>query len=120
MPQPKEKTNTAYFKGFQNKQCEFFPCHTGIRTNEFNCLFCYCPLAWLQCPGPYDVFTDANGQKRKDCSACKLNHDGLEKSWNFIQHWLEHPKQWEGKPQTEQRMKAATPVEHPRKADASD
>ena len=98
MPEPKDITQTSHFKGFSNTSCEFYPCHTGLK-REFNCLFCYCPLAWLQCPGPYEVFTDAKGLKRKDCSNCKLNHDGIEKSWNFIQRWLEKPEPWNGEPQ---------------------
>ena len=116
MPEPKDITKTSHFKGFTNHQCEFFPCHTGVENQEkeFNCLFCYCPLAFLQCPGPYEVFTDKHGMKRKDCSACKLNHDGLERSWKFIQRWLEQPVTWDGSEQTERRLKAAVEVEHPR------
>jgi Zn-finger protein len=116
MPEPKDTTKTAHFKGFTNTKCEFFPCHTGVENPEenFNCLFCYCALAHLECCGPYEVFTDANGIKRKDCSACRLNHDGIEKSWKFIQRWLQDPKPWNGEPQTERRMRAAVHVEHPR------
>ena len=29
---------------FQNRECKYFPCHKGIDEEEFNCLFCYCPL----------------------------------------------------------------------------
>ena len=32
---------------FQHKDCEFFPCHRGLDPEEFNCLFCYCPLYCL-------------------------------------------------------------------------
>ena len=28
----------------QNKECEFFPCHKTDKPEDFNCLFCYCPL----------------------------------------------------------------------------
>ena len=114
MPQPKDTAKGGHFKGFTNRQCEFFPCHGGIDPNEFNCLFCYCPLAFLECPGPYEVFTDANGLKRKDCSGCALNHNGIDRSWRFIQRWLEKPVKWTGLPQTERRMKSAMPVDHPR------
>ena len=31
------------YKFFQNKKCEFFPCHK-TPVWKFNCLFCYCPL----------------------------------------------------------------------------
>ncbi len=32
------------YKFFNHKECEFFPCHKTNNPNEFNCLFCYCPL----------------------------------------------------------------------------
>ena len=32
------------YQFFQNRDCEFFPCHQGVRKEDFNCLFCYCPL----------------------------------------------------------------------------
>ena len=33
-----------HYTWFQNRECEYFPCHKGVREEEFNCLFCYCPL----------------------------------------------------------------------------
>ena len=38
---------SEYYKFFQNKKCEYFPCHKGIPEENFNCLFCYCPLYTL-------------------------------------------------------------------------
>jgi len=111
--QPKDKTKNEAFKGFTNHDCPFYPCHTGIK-REFNCLFCYCPLIAYECPGPYEVFEDAHGNKRKDCSACKLPHDGIEESWRFIVKWLEDPQVWDGSEQTETRLQLAQDVEHPR------
>ena len=29
---------------FAHKECEYFPCHKGADPENFNCLFCYCPL----------------------------------------------------------------------------
>ena len=29
---------------FTNKECPYFPCHKGVKEDEFNCAFCYCPL----------------------------------------------------------------------------
>ena len=29
---------------FQNRDCEYFPCHQNANPNTFSCLFCYCPL----------------------------------------------------------------------------
>jgi Zn-finger protein len=93
--QPKDTVQAIHFKGFTNTNCEFLPCHRDIK-REFNCLFCYCPLVFLECPGHYTVFTDANGIKRKDCTDCKLPHDGYEQSWKFIQKSLVKLVPWNG------------------------
>ncbi len=57
---------------FQNRACPHFPCHKGVREDEFNCLFCYCPLYALgpQCGGNY-TYTDKG---RKNCTTCALPH----------------------------------------------
>ena len=59
---------------FQNKACPYFPCHEGIDEQEFNCLFCYCPLYALGalCDGAYAY----NEHGIKDCSGCTLPHRG--------------------------------------------
>lgn len=111
--QPKDITTNEGFKGFTNTTCPFLPCHKGVH-REFNCLFCYCPLIAYECPGPYQVFTSANGVRRKDCSACTLPHDGYHQSWNFIQRWLEYPVVWSGEAQTE------PPTRRPRPPGAED
>lgn len=56
----------------QNKECEYFPCHKTNNIEEFNCLFCYCPLYALadKCGGNFKI-TD-NGIK--DCSKCMMPH----------------------------------------------
>ena len=33
-----------HYAFFSNKECEYFPCHAGADPENFNCLFCYCPL----------------------------------------------------------------------------
>lgn len=60
------------YKFFCNRECEFFPCHKVENTEEFNCLFCYCPLYSLgtECGGN-PVFLE-NGIK--DCSNCMFPH----------------------------------------------
>lgn len=60
------------YKFFCNKECEFFPCHKIENIEEFNCLFCYCPLYTLEesCGGN-PVFLE-NGVK--DCSRCTFPH----------------------------------------------
>ena len=60
------------YKFVQNRDCEFFPCHKGIDCEEFNCLFCYCPLYALgdKCGGNFRYLE--NGIK--DCSNCSIPH----------------------------------------------
>ena len=60
------------YKFFENKECEYFPCHKTNDPDNFNCLFCYCPLYALKdkCGGNFR-YTD-NGIK--DCSNCFLPH----------------------------------------------
>lgn len=56
---------------FQNRECEYFPCHKTENVNKFNCLFCYCPLyGRSDCGGKYVILE--NGIK--DCSNCLLPH----------------------------------------------
>ena len=61
-----------HYRFFQNKECEFFPCHTGADPESFNCLFCYCPLYALgkNCGGNFRYLE--NGVK--DCSHCLRPH----------------------------------------------
>ena len=62
----------ANYDFFQNKSCEYFPCHKGIEEECFSCLFCYCPLYALgeNCGGSF-TYTE-NGIK--DCSKCLKPH----------------------------------------------
>lgn len=57
---------------FQNRKCEYFPCHAGAEPESFSCLFCYCPLYALgtQCGGNF-TYTQ---QGIKDCSGCLIPH----------------------------------------------
>lgn len=61
-----------HFAFFQNSECEFFPCHKTDRPENFNCLFCYCPLYALgeKCGGNYKYV----GGGIKDCSDCLVPH----------------------------------------------
>jgi Zn-finger protein len=57
------------YKFFENKDCEFYPCHKGMK--EINCLFCYCPLYRAEdCGGNCKILE--NGVK--DCSSCTFPH----------------------------------------------
>ena len=62
----------ANYDFFQNKECEFFPCHKGMDEEKFSCLFCYCPLYALgkECGGNFEILE--NGVK--DCSGCTVPH----------------------------------------------
>lgn len=77
------------FKFFQHQSCEYFPCHRVDSLEEFNCMFCYCPLYALaeNCGGDF-VYTSKG---IKNCSNCsyphrKENFDGvLEKLATLIE-----------------------------------
>ena len=57
---------------FQNKQCEYFPCHASADPEKFSCLFCYCPLYALgkDCGGAFTYTKEGI----KDCSGCLRPH----------------------------------------------
>jgi len=67
------KNNSSFF---ENKDCEYFPCHKT--DGELNCLFCFCPLYLMgrECGGNF-IYT-ADGVK--DCSNCLIPHskDGYD------------------------------------------
>ncbi|UCE80012.1 MAG: hypothetical protein JSV13_05110 [Nitrospiraceae bacterium] len=57
---------------FCNNDCEYFPCH-DLNSDEFNCLFCYCPLYLATCLGK-PRYIQVNDVKIKDCSLCAFPH----------------------------------------------
>ena len=62
----------ANYDFFQNKECEYFPCHPDADQESFSCLFCYCPLYALgdRCGGDFAYTEDGV----KDCSNCLRPH----------------------------------------------
>lgn len=64
----REKKNYQFFR---HRGCEYFPCHETDDIENFNCLFCYCPLYMLgeNCGGSFNL---KNGVK--DCSQCIIPH----------------------------------------------
>lgn len=64
---------------FENKDCEFYPCH---QTDRLNCLFCFCPLYSIECGGNFKQINKKNGQIIKDCSDCLLPH--TDTGYNYI------------------------------------
>lgn len=61
------------YKFIQNKECEYFPCHKIQDNNDFNCMFCYCPLYALgdKCGGDF-TFLESGV---KSCMNCSKPHD---------------------------------------------
>ena len=77
----------AHFDFFQNRECEYFPCHTCTDTENFSCLFCYCPLYALgdRCGGSFTYTEDGI----KDCSRClrphrRENYDKIMEKMNLV------------------------------------
>lgn len=66
-----KKIETENYKFVQNTKCEYFPCHKIENEEEFNCLFCFCPLYMLKdkCGGNFEYTHGI-----KDCSKCTLPH----------------------------------------------
>ena len=64
---------------FSHRACEYFPCHGGVAPEDFNCLFCYCPLYALgkECGGNFVILE--NGVK--DCSGCTIPHRKENYGW---------------------------------------
>jgi len=58
---------------FQHTECEYFPCHTVETPEDFNCLFCYCPLYALgeRCGGNYSYLEKGI----KGCDGCLFPHE---------------------------------------------
>ena len=86
--------NMENYKFFQNKKCEYFPCHQNADTESFSCLFCYCPLYALgdKCGGDF-TYTK---QGIKDCSNClrphkKENYDAMMKQMGMVIDLVKKP-----------------------------
>ena len=62
----------AHYDFFQNRECEYFPCHKNADPETFSCLFCYCPLYCLgeHCGGNFRY----TAKGIKDCTNCLRPH----------------------------------------------
>lgn len=62
----------THYDFFQNRECEYFPCHACADPDAFSCLFCFCPLYALgeNCGGNFSYTKDGI----KDCSGCLRPH----------------------------------------------
>lgn len=59
------------YKFFQNKECEWFPCHSTQNKEQFSCLMCFCPLyCYEDCGGEYKMLDN----NVKDCTQCLIPH----------------------------------------------
>lgn len=75
-----EEQRKNSFRFFCNKDCEYFPCHEVKDLDNFNCLFCYCPLYALgeKCGGNFKYLESGI----KDCSNCLIPHS--PKGYDYI------------------------------------
>ena len=77
-----------HYTWFQNRACEYFPCHDDVAEEEFNCLFCYCPLYRAEnCGGAFVV---------KNGSYCLLPHNS--ESFAYIAAKLREENMFPEKP----------------------
>ena len=71
---------------FCNRDCAYVPCHP-TEQEDFNCLFCYCPLyPMADCGGVFTRLEDGT----KDCSACLLPH--RPEGYDYVVEKLESTK----------------------------
>ena len=68
------------YKFFSNTKCEYFPCHKTNDPENFNCLFCYCPLYALKDKCGGNIRYTEKGIK--DCTNCTLPHQ--RKNYDYI------------------------------------
>ncbi len=75
----------ANYDFFQNRECEYFPCHKCEILEQFSCLFCYCPLYALgeDCGGNFTYTKEGI----KDCSSCLRPH--MRSNYGEIQKEME-------------------------------
>ena len=72
---------------FQNRNCEYFPCHDGVDPDKFSCLFCFCPLYHMEkCSGTPRKLS--NGVK--DCFGCKWPHEHYEDVIRVLREEAKH------------------------------
>ena len=70
-----KKPEECHYSFFQNKECEFFPCHKTEHPEDFNCLFCYCPMyTYKDCLGN-PTYKESKGKIIKVCTKCSFPHD---------------------------------------------
>lgn len=75
------------YRFFVNIDCEYYPCHKNDSEN-FNCMFCYCPLYSMgdKCGGNFRILP--NGIK--DCSDCTIPHS--ENGYDYVMNKLKEKR----------------------------
>ena len=81
-----EYWENKHFSYFQNRECEYFPCHQGANPENFSCLFCYCPLYALgnKCGGNFSYLDNGT----KSCENCLVPHR-RENYGRIVEHYAE-------------------------------
>lgn len=77
------------YKFFENRECEFFPCHKGVE--NINCLFCYCPFYRKEdCPGN-PKYKEKKGEIIKVCTDCIFPHvpENYERIMELLRDYTE-------------------------------
>ncbi|MBU5437449.1 cysteine-rich small domain-containing protein [Tissierella sp. MSJ-40] len=70
------------YKFYRNTACQYFPCHKTSKEEEFNCMFCYCPLYLLEDCGGNNTINHGV----KDCTNCLIPHS--LKGYDYINNRL--------------------------------
>lgn len=82
----------ASYRFFENKDCKYFPCHQGMEGEDFNCLFCYCPMnPYEDCLGTPSYLTNRHGKVIKDCTGCTFPH--RPQNYDAIMNFLKKQNQ---------------------------
>jgi len=76
----RENGESGHYAFFCNRECEYFPCHKTDDPDNFNCLFCYCPLYPLgrDCGGHFYY----NEKGNKVCKNCEIPH--IRSNYGYI------------------------------------
>ena len=100
-----QKPFRFHFNFYQNKECEYFPCHDSVPEEEFSCLFCYCPLYALgrKCGG--NCYYTEEGYKA--CDKCVFPH--LSRNYPAVlsryEEIMEVVRRMDGEPAPQQEAK---------------
>ena len=81
-----EDPHTAASDYFENRACQYYPCHNS---DHINCLFCYCPMYFLdKCAGQPEWKKLKDGRVIKVCTDCTFPHqrENYEKVMAVLKH----------------------------------